>query len=379
MRRSGRPLSWHRAAGHAPASWWRHSVVAGPMATLWPAARSAELRGRRRECDLLNQLLDSVHAGEPGPGGARGTRGGQDGPAGLSGRAGVGLPGGACGGGRIGDGAGLRRAPQLVTPMLDRLERLPAPQANALQTAFGLRSGSAPDRFLVELAALSLLAEVAEEHPLVCLVDDTQWLDQASAQVLGFVARRLAAESVILVFAARVLGDELAGLPELVVESLQEADARALLNSVLTGPLDPRVHDRILAEAAGNPLALVELPRGVTPAELAGGFALPDAIPLPGRIEESFRRRLEVLPDDTRRLLQLAAAEPVGDPVLMWRAAERLGIATQATTLAAEAGLVEFGARVGSGIPWCARRPTGRRRQGGTGASRPGRGHRPGA
>ena len=151
---------------------------------------------------------------------------------------------------------------QLLTPMLDRLERLPAPQANALQTAFGLRSGSAPDRFLVGLAALSLLAEVAEEHPLVCLVDDAQWLDQASAQVLGFVARRLAAESVILVFAARVLGDELAGLPELVVESLQEADARALLNSVLTGPLDPRVHDRILAEAAGNPLALVELPRG---------------------------------------------------------------------------------------------------------------------
>ena len=235
---------------------------------------------------------------------------------------------------------------QLLTPMLDRLERLPAPQANALQTAFGLRSGSAPDRFLVGLAALSLLAEVAEEHPLVCLVDDAQWLDQASAQVLGFVARRLAAESVILVFAARVLGDELAGLPELVVESLQEADARALLNSVLTGPLDPRVHDRILAEAAGNPLALVELPRGVTPAELAGGFALPDAMPLSGRIEESFRRRLEVLPDDTRRLLQLAAAEPVGDPVLMWRAAERLGIATQAATLAAEAGLVEFGARV---------------------------------
>ena len=235
---------------------------------------------------------------------------------------------------------------QLLTPMLDRLERLPAPQANALQTAFGLRPGSAPDRFLVGLAALSLLAEVAEEHPLVCLVDDAQWLDQASAQVLGFVARRLAAESVILVFAARVLGDELAGLPKLEVQGLRGADARALLNSVLTGPLDPRVHDRILAEAAGNPLALVELPRGVTPAELAGGFALPDAMPLSGRIEESFRRRLEVLPDDTRRLLQLAAAEPVGDPVLMWRAAERLGIAPEGATQAAEAGLVDFGARV---------------------------------
>jgi DNA-binding CsgD family transcriptional regulator len=235
---------------------------------------------------------------------------------------------------------------QLLTPMLDRLERLPAPQANALRTAFGLSSGSAPDRFLVGLAALGLLAEVAEEHPLVCLVDDEQWLDQASAQVLGFVARRLAAESVGLVFAARALGDELAGLPELVVEGLREADARAVLDSVLTGPLDPRVHDRIVAEAGGNPLALVELPRGVTPAELAGGFALPDAMPLSGRIEASFRRRLEVLPDDTRRLLQLAAAEPVGDPVLVWRAAERLGIATQAATPAAETGLVELGARV---------------------------------
>ena len=309
--------------------------------------RSGQLRGRRRECDLLNQLLDSVHAGESrvlvvcGEPGAGKT-------------ALLDYLGEQASGCRVAHAAGVESEMeliyaglhQLLTPMLDRLERLPAPQANALQTAFGLRSGSAPDRFLVGLAALSLLAEVAEEHPLVCLVDDAQWLDQASAQVLGFVARRLAAESVILVFAARVQGDELAGLPELVVEGLQEADARALLNSVLTGPLDPRVHDRILAEAAGNPLALVELPRGVTPAELAGGFALPDAIPLPGRIEESFRRRLEALPDDTRVLVQLAAAEPVGDPVLVWRAAERLGIATQAATLAAEGGLVEFGARV---------------------------------
>jgi DNA-binding CsgD family transcriptional regulator len=235
---------------------------------------------------------------------------------------------------------------QLLTPMLGRLEELPAPQANALRTAFGLSSGSAPDRFLVGLATLNLLAEVAEEHPLVCLVDDAQWLDQASAQVLGFVARRLAAESIGLVFAARVRGEELAGLPELVVEGLQEGDARALLDAVLTGPLDPRVHDRIVAEARGNPLALVELPRGVLPAELAGGFALPDAMPLAGRIEASFQRRLEVLPADTRRLLQLAAAEPVGDPVLVWRAAERLRIAAEAATPAAEAGLVEVGARV---------------------------------
>ena len=307
----------------------------------------AELRGRRRECDLLDRLLDSVRAGE-----SRVLV--------VSGEPGVGKTAlldylvEQASGCRVAHAAGVESEMELVyaglhqllTPMLDRLERLPAPQANALRTAFGLSPGSAPDRFLVGLAALSLLAEVAEEHPLVCLVDDAQWLDQASSQVLGFVARRLAAESVGMVFAARILGDELAGLPELVVEGLREADARALLDSVLTGPLDPRVHDRIVAEAGGNPLALVELPRGVTSAELAGGFALPDAMPLSGRIEESFRRRLEPLPEDSLRLLQLAAADPVGDPVLVWRAAERLGIATEAATPTAEAGLVEFGARV---------------------------------
>jgi hypothetical protein len=180
---------------------------------------------------------------------------------------------------------------QLCAPMLGRLQRLPGPQRAALRTAFGLGPGSAPDRFLVGLATLSLLADVAEEDPLVCLVDDAQWLDQASAQVLGFVARRLAAESVGLVFATRVPGEELVGLPELVVEGLQEADARALVEAALTGPLDTRVFDRLVAEAGGNPLALLELPRGLTPAELAGGFALPDAMPLSGRIEESFRRR----------------------------------------------------------------------------------------
>ena len=235
---------------------------------------------------------------------------------------------------------------QLCAPMLDRLQRLPAPQRAALRIAFGLGSGSAPDRFLVGLATLGLLAGAAEEHPLVCLVDDEQWLDQASAQVLGFVARRLEAESVGLVFAARVPGDELAGLPELVVEGLQEADARALLEAALPEPLDAQVRDRMMAEARGNPLALLELPRGLPPAELAGGFALPDAIPLSGRIEASFRQRLDALPADTRVLVQLAAADPVGDPVLVWRAAERLGIATEAATPAAEAGLVEFGARV---------------------------------
>jgi DNA-binding CsgD family transcriptional regulator len=215
-----------------------------------------------------------------------------------------------------------------------------------LRTAFGLSSGSAPDRFLVGLAVLSLLSDVAEEHPLVCLVDDAQWLDRTSAQVLGFVARRLVAESVGLVLAARVTSGELAGLPELVVEGLEEGDARELLDAVLTGPLDARVRDRMVAETNGNPLALLELPRGLTPAELAGGFALPGAVPLSTSIEASFRRRLDALPADTRWLLKLAAAEPVGDPVLVWRAAERLGIGTQAVTPAAEAGLLEVGARV---------------------------------
>jgi DNA-binding CsgD family transcriptional regulator len=235
---------------------------------------------------------------------------------------------------------------QLLAPMLDRLECLPVPQCDALRTAFGVSRGPAPDRFLVALAVLSLLCEVAEERPLVCLVDDEQWLDRASAQALAFVARRLEAESVVLVFAARSSSDELAGLPELVVEGLRERDARALLDSVLTGPLDPSVRDRIVGETGGNPLALLELARGLTPAELAGGFGLPGAVPLSGRIEDSFRRRLDRLPAESRRLLQLAAADPVGDPVLVWRAAEWLGIPAQAAGPAAEAGLLEFGARV---------------------------------
>ena len=235
---------------------------------------------------------------------------------------------------------------QLVAPMLDHVERLPVPQRDALRTAFGLSPGSAPDRFFVALAVLSLLSEVAEEQPLICLVDDEQWLDRASAQVLAFVARRLEAEGVGLVFAARAPSDELAGLPELMVEGLGEDDARGLLDSVLPGPLDARVRDQIVTETRGNPLALLELPRGMTPAELAGGFGLPGAVPLSGRIEESFRRRLDGLPAATRRLLQLAAADPVGEPLLVWRAAERLGIGTEAATPAAEVGLLEFGARV---------------------------------
>jgi DNA-binding CsgD family transcriptional regulator len=235
---------------------------------------------------------------------------------------------------------------QLCAPMLGSLQLLPPPQCDAVRTAFGMSSGPVPDRFLIGLGVLTLLSAIAEEQPLVCLVDDEQWLDRASAQVLGFVARRLVAESVGMVFAARTPSSELAGLGELRVDGLQEADARALLDSALTGPLDMRVRDQILAETHGNPLALLELPRGLTTQQLAGGFGLPGAVRLSGGIDESFRRRVHVLPEQTRRLLLIAAAEPVGDPVLVWGAAARLGVGGEAGEPATEAGLVEFGTRV---------------------------------
>lgn len=235
---------------------------------------------------------------------------------------------------------------QLCAPMLDRLEAVPAPQRDALRIAFGVSSGPAPDRFLIGLAVLSLLSHVAEEQPLVCLVDDEQWLDQASAQILAFVARRLGAESVGLVIAARDPGRDLAGLPELAVAGLQDADARALLDSVLTGPIDGRVREQIVAKTRGNPLALLELPRGLRPAELAGGFGLPGAITLASSIEQNFRRRVGALPRQTQQLLLLAAADPTGDPALVWRAAGRLGISACDGAPAADAGLAEFDTRV---------------------------------
>jgi AAA ATPase domain len=235
---------------------------------------------------------------------------------------------------------------QLCAPMLDHVGRIPLPQQDALRTAFGIATGPPPDRFLVGLTVLSLLSEVAGERPLICVIDDEQWLDRASVQALGFVARRLAADPVGLVFAARDPGAELAGLPELEVTGLRDEDARALLASVLAGPLDARVANLIVAETRGNPLALLELPRGLTTAELAGGFGLPGVVPLAGRIEDSFQRQLEALPAETRRLLQLAAADPSGDQPLVWRAARRLGISVQAGAPAVEAGLVEFGAQV---------------------------------
>jgi DNA-binding CsgD family transcriptional regulator len=313
-------------------------------------AQSIRLLGRRSECEALDRLLATV-------------RGGQSAVLVVRGEPGVGKSALlAClmeraAGCRIARSAGVESEMelafaglhQLCGPMLDRLDRLPAPQRDALATAFGLSAGEPPDRFLVGLAVLSLLSEVSEDGPLVCVVDDVQWQDRASAQTLAFVARRLFAEAVGLVFAVREPSpsQDLDGLPELVVGGLDERDAATLLHSAIPGRLDARVSDRIVTEARGNPLALLELPRALTPAELAGGFALPRVVaPVTNRIEQSFIRQLESVPDATRQLLLAAAAEPVGDLTLLWRAAERLGLGIGAAAPAQAAGLIDLGARV---------------------------------
>ncbi|MFG3054026.1 AAA family ATPase [Kitasatospora sp. NPDC048239] len=240
---------------------------------------------------------------------------------------------------------------QLCVPLMGRLDRIPGPQRDALSVAFGLSAGTAPDRFLVGLAVLSLLAEAAEEQPLVCVVDDAQWLDRVSAQTLAFVARRLWAEGVALVFAARtpapvVGGDPFGGLREIAVRGLRDDDARALLESVVPGRLDERVRDRIVAETRGNPLALLELTRGLSAAELAGGFGRPDVRPLAGQIEQAYLQRIGALPAAAQRLLLAAAAEPMGDAPLLRRVAERLDLGADAEGAVEAAGLIEFGTRV---------------------------------
>ena len=307
------------------------------------------LRGRRSECESLDRLLQDVRAD-------------QSRVLVVRGEAGVGktalldyLAANAskC---RVARAAGIESemelafagVHQLCAPMLHRVGRLPDPQRRAIDTAFGLSTGDAPDRFLVGLAVLSLLSDVADDRPLIGIIDDVQWIDRASAQILAFVARRLLAESIALVFALREPSDDqdFAGLPQMDIAGLGDADARALLESAIPGRLDERVRDRIVAETHGNPLALLELPRGLTVSEMAGGFALPDARPLERRIEQSFLRRYRTLPIETQRLLLLAAADPVGDVVLLWRAAALLGISTDAAAPAEEVGLIELGTRV---------------------------------
>ncbi|WP_414639167.1 helix-turn-helix transcriptional regulator [Actinophytocola sp.] len=309
-------------------------------------------RGRRGECETLDRLVADARAGQSSVLVVRGE-------AGIGKSALVEYLVESAAGCRVARANGVESemelafagVHQLCAPLMGHLDRLPGPQRAALATAFGLSAGAAPDRFLVGLAVLSLLSEATEDEPLVCVVDDAQWLDRMSAQTLAFVARRLFAERVVLVFAVRgpALGPgdgELAGLPELVVRGLRDADARALLESVVPGRLDERVRDRIVAETRGNPLALLELPRGLTAAELAGGFARPDTRPLASQIEQSFLRRIGSLPAATQRLLLAAAAEPVGDVSLLRRVAALLSIGADAETEAEATGLIEFGVRV---------------------------------
>jgi DNA-binding CsgD family transcriptional regulator len=305
------------------------------------------LRGRDAECATLDRLFEAV-------------RGGESRALVVRGEPGVGKTAlldysiGSAPDLRVLRAAGVESEMELAfaslqhlcAPLLDRLERLPGPQQDALRVAFGLSGGQAPDRFLVGLAALSLLSEVAEERPLLCVLDDAQWLDGASALALAFVARRLLAEPLALVFVTRQPIAALGGLPELVLEGVGDADAGVLLDSAIPGPLDERVRETIIAETRGNPLALLELPRAMTLAELAGGFALAGALPLTDRIRQGFLRRVRSLPPDSQRLLLTAAAEPLGDVTLLWRASERLGVGPNAVWPAEAAGLVEVGARV---------------------------------
>ncbi|WP_328321499.1 AAA family ATPase [Kribbella sp. NBC_00382] len=235
---------------------------------------------------------------------------------------------------------------QLCAPLLSRLPELPAPQRAALETVFGTSTGTPPDRFMVGLAVLSLISLAADEQPMCCVVDDAQWLDRASAQVLGFVARRLLAEPIAFVFGTRQPGDELLGLPQLELSGLRDSDARALLDATTRARLDHRIRDQLVAEARGNPLALVELPRGLTTTQLAGGLGLLTSGSVPGRIEESFRRRVEELAPGARMLLLIAAADPVGDPALTWRAAERLGVEVGAVLDGGTDGLLSIDERI---------------------------------
>jgi DNA-binding CsgD family transcriptional regulator len=308
--------------------------------------RAVELRGRRSECAVFDALLARM-------------RGGESGVLVVHGEAGVGKTAlleyavESASDMRVLRAAGVEsemEVPfaalhQLCAPMLSRLSELPGPQRDALATVFGLMVGATPGRLLVGLALLSLLSGAADERPVLCVVDDAQWLDRASAQAMAFATRRLLAESVVVLFAVRKPGDQLRGLPELEIRGLRNRDARELLASVVPGPLDERVLEQIVAETRGNPLALIELPRGLSPAQLAGGFGLPGA-PLSDRIEESFRRRLNDLGEEPQRLMLVAAAEPLGDPDLLWHAATELGTGREALMAAQAAGLLEVGDRV---------------------------------
>jgi DNA-binding CsgD family transcriptional regulator len=324
------------------------TIGRGTGSLLGEAAGGLMLRGRKAECAALDELLAATKAG-------------QSQVLVVAGEAGVGKTAlldyleGCASGCRVVRGAAIESEMelafaglhQLCAPMLGRLSHIPAPQRGALSTAFGLSAGVPPDRFLVALAVLSLLTEASEEVPLICVVDDAHWLDTVSAQTLAFVARRLLAERVALVLGVRTETDhEFDGLRTLVVDRLDRIDARDLLDSVLTVPLDQQVRARMVAETRGNPLALLELARDLTPTKLAGGFGVPETMPLAGRIEEEFAGRLSSLPSSSRTLLLTAAAEPTGDAILLWQALERLGIRREAASHPQAAGFLEVGAQV---------------------------------
>src|SRR6266480_4859977 len=318
-----------------------HALLAPTVVT---STLKPELVGRRRERDLLEKLLESARAGrgavlvvhgEPGVGKTalldyvvqKGDSFRIAKTVGVEGE--IELP--------------FAALQQLCAPILAFRMGLPPPQRDALGVAFGLAPGNAPSPFLVGLAVLGLLSEAAEDRPLLCVVDDAQWLDQASAAALAFVARRFVAEKVALLFATRAVGETLVGLPELRVEPLGREDARALLASFLPAPVDAQVLEQVVVETRGNPLGLLELPRGLTPAQIAGGFGLPAAVPVHAGIEALFAQRLAALPPDARLLLLVAPADATGDAALMWRAAQRLGLDESAARAAESECLATFG------------------------------------
>ncbi|WP_328675243.1 helix-turn-helix transcriptional regulator [Streptomyces sp. NBC_00343] len=305
------------------------------------------LLGRRTECARLDRMISAARGGESGTLVVHGPPGvGKSALLDYASRSAADL--------RVLHAVGIESEMELAfatlhqvcVPLLERLKNLPQPQCAALETVFGIRAGPPPDRFLVGMAVLGLLSDASAKHPLLCLVDDAQWMDRVSAQILGFVARRLLAESVALVFGAREGPQDLLGLPELEVTGLGDADAHTLLDSATHIRLDQDIRDRLVAETKGNPLALLELPRGLTITQLAGGFGLLNGDTLPGRIEQSFLSRIEALPDETRLLLLIAAAEPVGDPALVWSAAGRLGVTPETALAGGTDGLLSFDIRV---------------------------------
>jgi DNA-binding CsgD family transcriptional regulator len=305
--------------------------------------------GRTVERELLDRLLSNV-------------RGGQSGVLVIRGEAGIGKTAllrhaaRQAAGFRVAQVTGIQAEMelpfaglhQLCSPLLTQIDALPQPQAAAVRVAFGLASGPPPDPFLVALAVLTLLSAAAEERPLLCLVDDWLWLDGASGRSLAFVARRVLAERVALIFAVRepARRPELDGLPDLVLEGLDDASARELLARAVPGRIDERVERRILVETRGNPLALLELPRGLTAVQLAGGFAPPAGGDVSGQLEDHYLDRIRALPASARRLLLLAAADPSGDAALFWAAAGILGIDAAALAPAQEAQLIAVDTRV---------------------------------